>query len=204
MPYETATLTVVEAAEARRSIRAFTDAPVPESDLREILRVTGLAPSAFNVQPWRFVVVTEPELKAKLGAAAFGQKQVAGAPAVIVLYSDMAEALERAEETVHPGMAARRDEVSRNLRGTWATRTDAERESWGAGQSYIALGYLLLAAQSLGYATSPMLGFDAAKVKEALGLPAHVAIPAIVAMGVAAEDGFAHHRHPVDRVATFR
>ena len=204
MSFETATMTVTEAAEARRSIRAFTPEPVPEADLREILRVAGLAPSAFNVQPWRWVVAREPELKAQLGAAAYGQKQVTGAPAVIVLYSDMADVLAQAEETVHPGMASRREEVAKSMRGTWAARTDAERESWGAGQSYIALGYLLLAAQSMGYATSPMLGFDAAEVKRVLDLPAHVAIPALVAIGVADEEGFPHHRHEIDRVATFR
>ena len=204
MSFETATLTVTEAAEARRSVRAFTPEPVPEADLREILRVAGLAPSAFNVQPWRWIVVREPELKAQLGAAAYGQKQVTGAPAVIVLYSDMADALERIEETVHPGMASRRDEVAKSLRGTWAARTEADRESWGAGQSYIALGYLLLAAQSMGYATSPMLGFDAAEVKRVLGLPEHVTIPALVAIGVADEEGFPHHRHALDRVATFQ
>ena len=204
MSFETATLTVTEAAEARRSVRAFTPEPVPEADLREILRVAGLAPSAFNVQPWRWIVVREPELKAQLGAAAYGQKQVTGAPAVIVLYSDMADALERIEETVHPGMASRRDEVAKSLRGTWAAHTEADRESWGAGQSYIALGYLLLAAQSMGYATSPMLGFDAAEVKRVLGLPEHVTIPALVAIGVADEEGFPHHRHALDRVATFK
>ena len=204
MSFETATLTVTEAAEARRSVRAFTPEPVPEADLREILRVAGLAPSAFNVQPWRWIVVREPELKAQLGAAAYGQKQVTGAPAVIALYSDMADALERIEETVHPGMASRRDEVAKSLRGTWAARTEADRESWGAGQSYIALGYLLLAAQSMGYATSPMLGFDAAEVKRVLGLPEHVTIPALVAIGVADEEGFPHHRHALDRVATFK
>jgi nitroreductase len=137
-------------------------------------------------------------------AAAYRQKQVTGAPAVIVLYSDMADVLAKAEETVHPGMAGRRDEVAKSMRGTWAARTAAERESWGAGQSYIALGYLLLAAQSMGYATSPMLGFDAAQVKRVLDLPEHVTIPALVAIGVADEEGFPHHRHSVDRVATFR
>ena len=204
MNFSTELLSVTDAAESRRSIRAFQPDPVPEADLREILRVAGLAPSAFNVQPWRWVVVRDPALKATLAEAAYGQKQVSGAPALLVLYSDMGDVLAHAEETVHPGMAARREAVAASLRGQWAERGEAERESWGAGQSYIALGFLLLAAQSLGYATSPMLGFDAAKVKAALGLPAHVQIPALVALGRAAEEGFTHHRHPVDRVTTWR
>ncbi|HYD53964.1 MAG TPA: nitroreductase family protein, partial [Gemmatimonadaceae bacterium] len=150
------------------------------------------------------VVVEDQALKAQLAEAAYGQRQVSSAPALIVAYSDMADALTTAEETVHPGMASRREEVARGLRESWAARTHADRESWGAGQSYIALGYLLLAAQSLGYGTSPMLGFDAEKVKAILGLPDHVAIPALVAIGVADEAGFEHHRHELERIATFR
>src|SRR5688572_29551917 len=100
LSFQTATMTVTESAEARRSIRSFTPEPVPEADLREILRVAGLAPSAFNVQPWRWIVVREPALKAQLGVAAYRQKQVISAPAVIVLYSDMTDALQQIEETV--------------------------------------------------------------------------------------------------------
>ena len=58
-------------------------------------------------------------------------------------------------------------------------------------------------ARGLGYDTSPMLGFDAARVRELLGLPEHVQFAGLVALGLRAEEGFAHHRHEVDRVATF-
>jgi nitroreductase len=199
------TLTVTEAAEARRSIRKYTDRAVPAEDMREILRITGLAPSAFNVQPWRFVVVEDEAAKAALQQAAYGQKQVGGAPAVVVVYSDMKDALEKVEETVHPGYPEeQRPAAAEGVLKAFAGKTEEELRAWGAGQSYIALGYLMLAAQSLGYATSPMLGFDPAKVRELLGLPEHVAIPAIVALGEADEAGFPHHRHPVERVASFR
>jgi nitroreductase len=199
------TLTVTEAAEARRSIRQYKDRAVPAEDMREILRIAGLAPSAFNVQPWRFVVVEDAATKAALQQAAFGQKQVGGAPAVLVLYSDMKDVMETLEETVHPGYGEdKRPTAAEGVRKSLAGMGDDELRAWGAGQSYIALGYLLLAAQSLGYATSPMLGFNPAKVKEILDLPEHVAIPAMVALGEADEAGFPHHRHPVERVASFR
>lgn len=207
MSFETdiQTLDVAESAAARRSIRLYKQEPVPREDLDRIFEIVRLAPSAFNVQPWRFVVVTEPDLKAKLGAAAYGQKQVTGAPAVIVLYTDMKAALDDIDDVMHPGMPAdKRAEGAQGIRASWSKKSEAEREQWGAGQGYIALGYLLLSASSLGYATSPMLGFDPAKVKELLGLPAHVAIPAIVALGRGDEDGFTHHRHPVGRLVTYR
>jgi len=195
---------VIDAATSRRSIRRFTADPVPQEDLREMIRVAGHAPSAFNIQPWRFVIVEDDELRERLADAANGQRQVRSAPALIVMYSDMRDALETVEETVHPGMSARREAVASGLRQRWSLRSEADRESFGAGQSYIALGYLLLAAESLGYGTSPMLGFDAARVKRILGLPDHVAIPALVAVGVPDEEGHAPHRHGLDRIAQFR
>ncbi len=202
---DTQTLDVAEAAAARRSVRLYKPEPVPREDLDRIFEIVRLAPSAYNVQPWRFVVVTEPELKAKLGVAAYGQKQVTGAPAVIVLYTDMKDVLEKMEDVMHPGMPAdARAAGAASFRASWAEKSDAEREQWGAGQGYIALGYLLLAASAPGYATSPMLGFGAAKVKENLGLPAHAAIPALVAIGQGAEEGFTHHRHPVERIVDYR
>lgn len=207
MSFETdvQTLDVAQAAAARRSVRLYKPEPVPREDLERIFETVRLAPSAYNVQPWRFVVATDPALKAALGAAAYGQKQVTGAPAVIVLYTDMKDVLDNVDEIMHPGIPAdKRAAGAASFRDSWASKSDAEREQWGAGQGYIALGYLLLAASSLGYATSPMLGFDPAKVKEALGLPAHVMIPALVAIGRGDEEGFTHHRHALDRIVTYR
>ena len=207
MSFETdiQTLDVAQAAAARRSVRAYKPDAVPTEDLERIFETVRLAPSAYNFQPWRFVVATDPALKAALGAAAFGQKQVTGAPAVIVLYTDMKDALENADEIMHPGLPAdKRAAGAAGLRASWESKSDTDREQWGAGQGYIALGYLLLAASSLGYATSPMLGFDPAKVRDALGLPEHVMIPALVAIGRGDEEGFTHHRHPVDRIVTYR
>ncbi|HWE43610.1 MAG TPA: nitroreductase family protein [Gemmatimonadaceae bacterium] len=199
------TLDVAAAAAARRSVRAYKQEEVPRDDLERIFAVVRLAPSAYNIQPWRFVVVTDDALKARLGAAAFGQKQVTAAPAVIVLYTDMKDALEHVDEIMHPGIpAGKRAAAAAGVRESWAAKSGAEREQWGAGQGYIALGYLLLAASSLGYATSPMLGFDPVKVKEALGLPAHVMIPALVSIGRGDEEGFSHHRHPLARIVDYR
>ena len=55
-------MTVREAAESRRDVRKYLQEEVPEEDLREVLRQTRLAPSPGNCQPWRFVVVRDPDL----------------------------------------------------------------------------------------------------------------------------------------------
>lgn len=198
-------LSVSEAAARRRSIRQYEPEPIPRADLEEILRVAGLAPSAFNLQPWRFVVVETPELRVRVAEAAGHQRQVTSAPAIIVLYTDTADAIAHVDEVLHPSIAAERRERTRaSVARSFGSKTESDREAWGAGQGYIALGFLLLAAEELGYQTSPMLGFDAEKVKTALDLPSHVRVPALVAIGRGTEDGTPHHRHPVGRIVTFR
>ncbi len=204
--YDTAVQSsAAQAAENRRSIRKYSPTPIPESDLRELLRLAGRAPSAYNVQPWRFVVVQDDALRAQLSGAAYGQQQIVNAPSTIVMYSDMVSALERMPEAMHPDLPSeQRDAGVASFRSTFTSQTAEEREAWGNAQSNIALGYLLLLAETAGYATSPMLGFEPDKVKSLLGLPAHVRIPALVAIGYAAEEGFRPHRLPVETLVTFR
>ncbi len=126
------------------------------------------------------------------------------APAVIVLYTDMADVLRTVDETIHPGLdAAARERARRTVEQLFGTQAEAEREAWAAGQGYIALGYLLLLAEAHGYQTSPMTGFDAGAVKELLGLPVNVRIPALVAIGRGAEEGFPHHRHATERIVRY-
>lgn len=197
-------LSVRDAAERRRSIRAFDPAPVPHADLDAIFESVLRAPSAFNVQPWRFVVVESPAIKQDLASAANGQRQVLSAPATIVLYTDMADTLATIEETAHPGMDAdKRAAAAATVRKIYGAMPEADREAWAYAQGHIALGYLLLAAESHGYQTSPMAGFDAEAVKRLLGLPAHVRVPALVAIGRGAEEGFPHHRHAPGRVVRY-
>ena len=190
-------LSVPEAAEQRRSIRKYTAAPIPDDELREIIRLAGRAPSAWNLQPWRFVVVQDPALKAQLRVAANNQPQVTAAPAVIVLYSDMDDVLAHLDDVVAPTMKQR-------ITAFFDAKSPADRAAWGHGLAYIALGYLVLVAESRGYATSPMLGFKADEVKKLLGLPESATVAAIVALGAPDEAGVASRRHPVDRVASFR
>ena len=196
---------VAMAADHRRSIRKYESTPIPQADLTELLRLAAKAPSAFNAQPWRFIVVTDPALKAELSAAAYGQQQVLRAPATIVIYSDMIDALERMPESMHPDMPQdKRDAGVQSFRATFAKQSAEERETWGQAQANIALGYLLLLAESKGYATSPMLGFQPDKVKALLGLAEHVRIPALVTIGYAAEEGSRPHRLPIETLVDFR
>ncbi len=200
-----ATKTVAELALNRRSIRKYAPTPVPQNDVRRILEIARSAPTAFNTQPTRFVVVQDPELKTQLQAAAFGQPQVGSAPAVIVIVSDMENVLETAGETAHPALGAEGLEKQvGTLQNSFGSQTVEKRGTWGNTQANIAFGYLLLAIESMGYSSSPMLGFNPQAVKELLGLPAHVTITGLLPFGKAAEEGRPQHRHSVDRITTWK
>ena len=82
---------VFEAMEKRHSVRSFaTDKDVPDELVEELLRCACQAPSAGNVQPWRFLVVRDDDMKRKLAEAALGQVFLTEAPVVIVVCADLA------------------------------------------------------------------------------------------------------------------
>ena len=201
----TQTLTVEQAAQQRRSIRKYQSGPIPHADLERILDVARRAPSAFNVQPWYFMVIQNPELKNQLMQASYNQAQVGNAPAVIALVTDVDRVLESPEAISHPSWG---DEGRAKTRATvenlFAGQTFEQRNAWANAQSNIAFGWLLLAAESLGYGTSPMLGFDGAKVKALLELPQSVQITALMPLGKAAESGLSPHRHALERIVTWK
>src|SRR5246127_923935 len=77
-----------QAIKERRATPSFEDVPIHDADLEKIIREGLEAPSGYNLQPWRFVVVRDREQKKRLRAAAFGQPKVEEASAVVVACGD--------------------------------------------------------------------------------------------------------------------
>lgn len=205
--YDTTTvrLSAADAAMARHSVRSYLDTPVTDDELHTLLELTGRAPSAFNLQPWRFVVVRDQALKNELKDASYGQKQVGDAPVVIAIYADMEDTMANLGDVVHPDLTAeKRAGTIAMLEKNFGGMTPEARAIWANGQANIALGYLLLIAKSEGFDTSPMLGFQPDRVKAILDIPATATITALVALGRGADDGFRSHRHAVERTTRFR
>jgi nitroreductase len=146
-------------------------------------------------------VVKDAAAKQRLAGAAYQQKQVTAAPAVIVIYSDMADTIANLDLVTRPGASPEQSAgFHKMIDGYFGKYGEAERESWGLQQGFIALGFLLLSATARGYATSPMGGFDEAAVKQVLDLPANARVVALVALGQGAEQGTPHHRHSPERI----
>ena len=81
-------MTLDEVIRKRRSVRNFNEKPVTDEVLRTVFEAGRLAPSGKNVQNWHFTAVRNAEMRQKLQQAAFGQKQVGGAPVCLVVWAE--------------------------------------------------------------------------------------------------------------------
>ncbi len=89
---------VLDAIRSRRSIRQYSDEPVTDEDLRTILDAGRWAPSGLNNQPWRFVVVRDPELRNEVAEQTRYREIVRGAPVVIVVFMDTHTSYDRVKD----------------------------------------------------------------------------------------------------------
>src|SRR5271156_6468597 len=80
--------TLAQAIRERRATPSFDGQPIPAADLKQILDAGLHAPSGYNMQPWRFIVVQSAEQKKRLRAASYNQGKVEEASAVIVACGD--------------------------------------------------------------------------------------------------------------------
>jgi nitroreductase len=174
----------------RRATQSFKPDPVPEDVLREILELATLAPSGYNLQPWRFLVLRGLESRRKLRAAAYNQPKIEEAPVVIIACGDtlawrdgdLARMLRDARETgwiKDEGAAAG---IRRNVEGFLGS---ADLGVWVTRQTMIAFTHLMLAAEERGLDTAPMEGFDEDKVRAAFEIPPHARVVALLALGYA-------------------
>ena len=85
-------MTISKIIKNRRSVRRFKEKPLQQEALLNLLEAARTAPSAGNVQPWKFYVVRNKELRSQLAAAALGQRWMLTAPVIIVVCADLARA----------------------------------------------------------------------------------------------------------------
>jgi nitroreductase len=196
----------------RRSIKSFKNEPLPPGMLRRLVELTVAAPSSYNLQDWRIVLVQDPEQKAALAAAAWNQKQIVEAPVTFVFAGHANSYKGDLEQILEEGVAS----------GGWNEKTvgyfreaipqyqeglgDKKRE-YAIKDAMIAATHLVLAAESLGLATCFMNGWIEDKVKAVIGAEdPDLAIAVLVPVGYAAESRLYPGRLPfshnvsVDRI----
>lgn len=166
----------VKLIEARRSASNFLkDNPIPQKDLNEIFELVKLAPSAFNLQHSKYIVVTNPEVKEQIRTAANGQYKVHSASAVIIVLGDKLAYKNTAainEGLLMLGIINKQeyDLMIEDTVSLYETRGDSFQRDEAIRNASLSAMMFMLAAKEKGWDTCPMIGFDPDKVKEILNI----------------------------------
>lgn len=175
-------LTVTEAISSRRATRRYTDQAVPTEILDRVVENALEAPSAFNAQMRDLVVVQDQAVKQAIFDAS-GQQQFLDAPVVFVVVGRSEVVPDDAEEVLGA-------ELTEKVRGFNASASPEKLREIGIRDAMLVAGFLLLAAQEQGLATSPTTGWNEEGVKKAIGLEGRDdrSIALVVAAGYAKEE----------------
>jgi nitroreductase len=172
---------------ARRSTSRFDGTQISGDDLRKIIEAGLQAPSGYNLQPWRFVVVRNPEQRRRLRQASYNQAKVEEASVVIVACGDadgwrngdIEEMLRLGREG---GMPENYAEQAKTAIPEYLFNYP-NLPMWLNRHVMIAFTTMMLMAEALGYDTAPMEGFEEEKVREVLRLPLSYNVVALLAIG---------------------
>jgi nitroreductase len=179
---------LAQAIRERRATPSFDGEPIPASDLRQILDAGLHAPSGYNMQPWRFIVVQQPEQRKRLRAASYNQAKIEEASAVIVACGDRDGWRKDLDEMLRMGRAAGMPEsyaaqAANSVPAYLSGFTDEQMRGWLNKHVMMAVTSMLLMAEVMGYDTAPMEGFEQAKVCETLRLPMSYWVVSLLAIG---------------------
>ncbi len=180
-------MNVKEAIDARRSVKHYDpDHVMPEQDLAELIRLTKLAPSSFNMQNYRILVVRDPGIRQQIRAAAWDQPQVTDASVLFILCADLTAHQENPSTYWAHAPQEVQDILGPMIQPFYEgkdtlIRDEAMRSSALAGMT------LMLAAKDMGYDSCPMIGFDGEKVAELINLPQHYALSFMIPVGKQAQ-----------------
>lgn len=164
---------IIEAIRSRRSIRKYQERAIEPERLMRVLDAGRIAPSAKNLQDWKFIVVRDGEKRRRLAEAAMGQAQVAAAPVVIAACATKPDNIMPCGQLCYPIDLA------------------------------IALDHMSLAAVAEGLGTCWIGAFYEDRVKEILGIPAGVRVTSMLTLGYPAESPAARPRKRQEEIVAY-
>lgn len=166
----------------RRSIRRYTDEPVSDAEIGQILEAARLAPSGSNTQPWRFTVVRDAKARAAIAEVSHRQKWMNTAPVHVVCVADI-----RCRIPGYDGPPLDDDSPLEELK-------KAIRDT------SIAIEHLVLEATEMGLGTCWVAWFTQPEIRAALDVPAYEYVVAVVTVGHPAEHPAARQRLALEQI----
>jgi nitroreductase len=155
-----------------------------DQEITRLMEAAILSPTSFNMQNWRFVLVTDPQLRQQIRAAAYDQAQVADASLLIVMTAD----LQAFKKDPHRYWRNGPKEVAEMLvgwMGPFYEDDDRLQRDEAMRSSGIAAQTIMLAAKAMGYDSCPMIGFEAQRIAELINLPDDHVIGLMITVGKA-------------------
>ncbi|MEI6138106.1 MAG: NAD(P)H-dependent oxidoreductase [Mariniphaga sp.] len=139
---------------------------VSEEGLEKLLEAIRLSASSFGLQPYKVLVVTNPEIRAELRKASWGQPQITDSSALLVFAVKSTITTDTVDQFINLVAETRNapkealSEYQNMMNGTVGSRTPEQLENWASKQAYIALGFGLVSSAILGIDSCPMEGFS--------------------------------------------
>jgi len=196
----------------RHACKVFDDSKkINDEDIKNILEAARKSPSSFGMEAWKFLVITNADLKEKLRPVCWDQVQITSCSHLVVVLTGI--------ESVKPefGLVKKRfqrrdmpqekldfymDIYASHLADTLST--DEKIEAWTAKQTYIAAGNMMTCAASLGIDSCPIEGFEKEKVEEILEIDtSKYRVSVIIPFGYRLNEQTTQLRLPFDEVVEF-
>jgi len=184
-------ISVTQAIVKRRSIKAFDPHHrMTEEEIAKLMSLAMLSPTAFNIQNWRFVVVTDPVLRQQIRSISWNQDQVEEASLLIVLTADLKSWAKQPERYWQNAPKPVQDYLVPAIGSYYKDNEQVQRDE-GMRSCGMAAMTIMLAAKEMGYDTCPMDGFDFDAVGKLLNLPADHTPAMFVVVGKALKEASA-------------
>jgi nitroreductase / dihydropteridine reductase len=185
----------IEQLNWRYAVKKFGTKRLPRESVNFLLECLRLSPSAYGLQPWRFIHVENADVRQRLLAHSMGQEKVVSASDLIVLARLQALTTDWVDHFAETMARVREVDLSANqvfidrVKGFVAGASPHKLSAWMTQQVYVALGTLLTAAAMAGIDACPMGGFDNEAYDRELGLEQEgLKSVVIVTLGVRADD----------------
>ena len=201
-----------KAMDFRHACKVFDEnKKISDEEIHYILEAGRKSPSSFGMEAWKFLVITNEALKAKLRPFCWDQVQITSCSHLVIVLAGIENA------KVESGMPKKRftrrdmpqetldfymDIYAKHLEKTLSS--DENIYAWTSKQSYIALGNMMTAAAFVGIDSCPIEGFEKENVEEVLGLDiSKYQVAVIVPFGYRINEQSSQLRLPFDEVVEF-
>jgi len=180
----------------RYATKKFDSQAVDEGKVSQLKEMIRLAPSSFNIQPWKIKIITDHALKEKLKPLSFDQEQITTCSHLLVFCAntDVSNLIDKLEKKIG------KSQYIDMIRGFVSSMSEEQKLAWTKNQVYLALGNALNGAKALGLDSCPMEGFDSKAYFDLLQLEKTVVPTVLCAVGYAADKPRDKFRFPEEDI----